>query len=1398
MKYSAAFLIGMFILAAGVAHADISTTQRQVSISMAFAQNSTHARDDGLLSLHCNVLGTGVLNTTTKELTTNGITGYCRLPGHQAFSTANGTAANNNGAYIWYVKAVDDGTNDYMLKVGAGTPSSQDYCQWASSNNWRTDTWNGSGTNEFSSSNLACVPGVWQMFAKTINSAGLTRTYTCVENGTLQTGSTFTPTGGTYRTPSTDAVLFGDSANSVNGSIGGLRFYNRSVSVTELQSLCEQMKNFDRDNITITVNPALSNGTLNSSIGVNTQPPILASNETINPWCPRADTNGDGSEDSCMTSGNISLVKNVTINITGEWGAIRSQLTPNSMRNGSGALAACSNSAYQSICMLASQCKWAYENNLECIITTSGTDTDLQTSLGLCSVDSDAPASNVYTYANRRAEEIAIVMNLTGNPVFPAGHDRAGQSTITFEGRNEPDLAQFFCTNVSSRSNSALTGYIVNESSAIENVFRAYNNSNATIQSQVRALRIGLPPLSAVNATDQTYWRTALYGNRTRYPTTIPGFFHNYGYDYWNAGLRYDIELANSIAMHMSSCSAAGYNDSTCRIIYITEGDCGYAPDQNGTNGQYGSDSNAACIASGIQYVVNHPEYNIKYVHYVLTAWGTYNVPVSASYCSEPRNHCVIDNPNTPTGITYFSSYSPLQRVSTYHDRGSTVIPIDTSDYYIVGSFSKQGGQFYVTLTNTGDANRSVNFSMSGNGNFTAMRNVVSGSSFTATSNAALITDLQAKKSNTYLLTMVNTSIQSTTPSTFNVSIAEPSNRTFNISVYNPNSVTVQYLWYLNGTLQSAYTNLTHYNFSGNYTSQGNWNVTVNVETETNNLTYSWNLTVNDTASNSAPLVYLSQVNIDPTIGISNDLIGYCAASDADADNVYYDGIWWNGSSIYKYVNLTSWAYQESANVTNQTGGDGRGLIYTGTYTTTGTGSCNEMQKNYDGLYTQLPQGYTDCSNANTDVYFNQNWTMPYNTHNAKFSVAINQSVFPNPAPLVNITLPQACLRTNVEMKVRVSIPVPVGELSNATIYCYNGTADEQLLQMQFNGVVWYYDSAMWWNTTTPFTPSVNAERDRLTAGTVAHGETWTWSCRANDGQANSSYLNSTSTTGVDDIDPSVSVQTIPASPVARDSVLIIGTVTDQGTAVNTVNLTITRGAVTLVSSPMSVYASNQWSYTFNDTETSGEYIITVMANDTANNEGTGTTSFTISGTGGGGGGGGGGGSPPPTGDGSSTVGGSGGGVTSIIKFINTTFKSEIPRIDTIKFLDLYKPEEGDIQEYTIFTNRLLKECTIYSVGEDTPMSAFKCTVNQSTIHIQATIQDASEAFSKTYEATIVAVSENGETMKIPVRINTISLRVTDDNDKFLAGKAAIIAGGIILTFLGLRRLFAQGSIRVR
>ncbi|MCK5026257.1 MAG: PKD domain-containing protein, partial [Nanoarchaeota archaeon] len=122
--------------------------------------------------------------------------------------------------------------------------------------------------------------------------------------------------------------------------------------------------------------------------------------------------------------------------------------------------------------------------------------------------------------------------------------------------------------------------------------------------------------------------------------------------------------------------------------------------------------------------------------------------------------------------------------------------------------------------------------------------------------------------------------ITNTTPADV-VNISEPSNQTFTIN-YTDNGPYTSVKWYFNSNLVANET--TEWNFTGNYSSAGSYNITVTINDSVLQNEHSWVLNVNDT---NKPLYWLHSF-INLTLDEDSSITYDVNATDDESDTITY------------------------------------------------------------------------------------------------------------------------------------------------------------------------------------------------------------------------------------------------------------------------------------------------------------------------------------------------------------------------------------------------------------------------------------------------------------------------------------------------------------------------------
>jgi uncharacterized membrane protein YgcG len=141
-------------------------------------------------------------------------------------------------------------------------------------------------------------------------------------------------------------------------------------------------------------------------------------------------------------------------------------------------------------------------------------------------------------------------------------------------------------------------------------------------------------------------------------------------------------------------------------------------------------------------------------------------------------------------------------------------------------------------------------------------------------------------------------------PSNLVFSVNEPDNQTFNITYNDLDGDIVKTSWYRNSTLVST---STEFNFSGNFTSAGFYNITVFVSDEGDSSILTWNFTINNT--NQIPTVETVTINsTDPLNRTNGTLSGFFTTSDPENDIIIANETKWynNTEEVLELRNLTT------------------------------------------------------------------------------------------------------------------------------------------------------------------------------------------------------------------------------------------------------------------------------------------------------------------------------------------------------------------------------------------------------------------------------------------------------------------------------------------------------------
>jgi hypothetical protein len=315
------------------------------------------------------------------------------------------------------------------------------------------------------------------------------------------------------------------------------------------------------------------------------------------------------------------------------------------------------------------------------------------------------------------------------------------------------------------------------------------------------------------------------------------------------------------------------------------------------------------------------------------------------------------------------------------------------------------------------------------------------------------------------------------------------------ITDYESSAFYYNFYWYNGSSL---------YNYT-NYSVSNNTNFTMNLSTNFRK-GETWNCTVNAwdgynlssnasdalTISNTAPVIASSRISPSPSATDSQDLLGYCNATDADSDTITYSWQWWNNSVLYSSGNenngIPFWCYQENANTNTDCGG-----LSTGTYLI--SGSLINSANMYDG-------NWGTFGSALSGILYT-NYTKP--------STALNTSLWQSKTKTtLNNSIPQGCFDQD-PLQLRVDVD---GDTKFDSGYCYNGTGWQRLFNYSGVGSDALYEEAMWWNMSnyTYHTQGSEINVANISNSLTNLGDNWTLTCLGNDSTLTTAYMNSSAT----------------------------------------------------------------------------------------------------------------------------------------------------------------------------------------------------------------------------------------------------------------------------------------------
>ena len=271
--------------------------------------------------------------------------------------------------------------------------------------------------------------------------------------------------------------------------------------------------------------------------------------------------------------------------------------------------------------------------------------------------------------------------------------------------------------------------------------------------------------------------------------------------------------------------------------------------------------------------------------------------------------------------------------------------------------------------------------------------------------------------------------------------------------------------------------------------------------------------------------------SILPTVARINDNIsGYCNASDRDGDNIFYYYQWYlngvlNKSLIEKPLN--SLCSQEFSNVSSENCGSSDGYY-------SSSGNWNDGDWDTSG----------NCLDENCITYY------ALVTENSKITIKYSHASGGYPSITTNYTqnlsIPNECIINNsVKFLFKTGIEV------NPAIatYCNNASNQwypifEYIAGRYGGGSYSFYEESLLLNTTVYlYNESVKYNIDNFSLNNISKNNNIIFSCKANDGSKNSSWLNSTEFT-VSNTAPIVDTVSIPENDLVSN-LTFINTTTD-------------------------------------------------------------------------------------------------------------------------------------------------------------------------------------------------------------------------------------------------------------
>ena len=295
-----------------------------------------------------------------------------------------------------------------------------------------------------------------------------------------------------------------------------------------------------------------------------------------------------------------------------------------------------------------------------------------------------------------------------------------------------------------------------------------------------------------------------------------------------------------------------------------------------------------------------------------------------------------------------------------------------------------------------------------------------------------------------------------------------------------------------------------------------------------------FNITIQSVA---IPIIQSTNIIPSPIANLTQNLLGYCNASDANNITIRYEWNWYkNDIKNISYSN--GWCYQETANTSTTCGGESSGNY--------------NLQDNYFYINYTKPLYAVNSSL----------WMVKHgNTSSSSYNISLNNECFNQ--DILQLRIYSDTTSTRPEC-YNGSGWQQIGVLADGTSNNFEGggcaavsdnddmddadwsTKDEWL------GADWgdscygsnppesmIFEEAIWWDINTDlFNESLKVNIHNVSSSITTRGDNWTLECRAHDGNNYSSWLNS-STTAINTLP--IATANIEPSPNSSHNYALLG-----------------------------------------------------------------------------------------------------------------------------------------------------------------------------------------------------------------------------------------------------------------